>query len=162
MAARTRSIVKSATLAALIGTAAVIAPAGAHHSLAMYDGTKTLVFTGVVTRVSPGASHVMILFAPLDDARKAVVRDDNGEPVIWSLELTAAAQAASEGITVASFPAGTIFSVGLHPLRSGIGGSREGAIYKCPANTPPVAGAHCNSVAGHTVHGKGGLPQAGE
>lgn len=153
------SIAKSATLAALVGAGALASPASAHHSLAMYDGTKTLVLTGVVTRVSPGASHVMILFAPLDEARKSVIKDDKG-PVIWSLELTAAAQAATEGITVASFPAGTIFSVGLHPLRSGIGGSRDGAIFKCPANTPPAAGAHCDSVTGHTVHGRGGLPQA--
>lgn len=160
MNAGIRSLAKGAMLAALSGVAAVAAPAWAHHSLAMYDGTKTLVFTGVVTRVSPGASHVMILFAPLNEARQSVIKDDKGEPVIWSLELTAAAQAATEGITVASFPAGTIFSVGLHPLRSGIGGSRDGAIFKCPANTPPAAGAHCDSVTGHTVHGNGGLPQA--
>lgn len=65
--------------------------------------------------------------------------------------------------TVTSFPAGTIFSVGLHPLRSGdVGGSREGAIYKCPENTPPAPGMHCDSVAGSTTHGSGELPKATE
>lgn len=161
------SIATRVAVAGLVALAVALAgtmgPAHAHHSLAMYDGTKTLVFTGVVTRVSPGASHVMILFAPLDGERTSVVRDDDGKPMIWQLELTAAAQAAREGITVTSFPAGTIFSVGLHPLRSGeVGGSREGAIYKCPENTPPAPAMHCDSVAGHTMHGTGGLPQPNE
>lgn len=163
MARVIKSTWSPALLAASIGIAASIAPAEAHHSLAMYDGTKTLVTTGVVTRVTPGASHVVILFAPLNEERKAILRDAQGEPVIWSLELTAAAQAAREGITVASFPAGTIMSAGLHPLRSGEGGgSREGAIYKCPENTPPAAGMHCDSVEGSTMHGRGGLPEPTE
>jgi hypothetical protein len=155
-----KSISSCVRIAALVGLAATSESARAHHSLAMYDGTKTLVFTGVVTRVSPGASHVVILFAPLDEGRQAVIRDAKGEPVLWSLELTAAGQAAQEGITVTSFPAGTIFSVGLHPLRAGdVGGSREGPMYKCPEKTPPAAGMHCDSVAGSTVHGSGEFPK---
>lgn len=158
-----RSAWRRAALAAAMGAAAIILPAHAHHSLAMYDGTKTLVMTGVVTRVSPGASHVVIMFAPLNEEREAVIRDEKGEPVTWSLELTAAAQAAREGITVTSFPAGTIISAGLHPLRSGTaGGSREGAIFKCPQNTPPAPGMHCDSVQGSTMHGEGGLPEPSE
>jgi hypothetical protein len=158
-----KSISTCVGLAASIGFATMTAPADAHHSLAMYDGTKTLVFTGVVTRVSPGASHVVILSAPLNEERKAVLRDSKGDPVIWSLELTAAAQAAREGITVTTFPAGTIFSAALHPLRSGDGGgSREGAIFKCPENTPPAPGMHCDSVAGSTTHGTGELPKPPE
>src|SRR5690606_11506352 len=114
-----------AALGAFMGLVTTAAPARAHHSLAMYDGTKGRVFTGVVTRISPGGSHVQILFAPLDEERQAVIRDEKGEPVIWTLELTGAAQAAREGITVKSFAEGTIFSAALHPLRSGDpGGSR--------------------------------------
>ena len=28
-------------------------------------------------------------------------------------------------------------------------------IYKCPKDTPPAAGKHCNSVEGNTQHGRG-------
>jgi hypothetical protein len=161
--AKIGSILHRAGVLAAITCAALVMPAHAHHSLAMYDGIKTVIVTGVVTRVSPGASHVLITFAPLDAERKAVLRNDKKEPVLWSLELTAAAQAASEGITVAAFPAGTIISAGLHPLRSGDGGgTREGALYKCPPNTPPAAGKHCDSVEGSTMHGRGGLPVSKE
>jgi hypothetical protein len=146
-------------LAASLGIAALSAPVMAHHSLAMYDGRKMMVFTGVITRISPGSSHVQIFFAPLDESREAVVRDAAGEPVIWSLELTSAGQAARQGISVATFPPGTIFSAGLRPLRSGDpGGNREGAMFKCPENMPPEPGLHCDSVAGSTSHGGGELP----
>jgi hypothetical protein len=150
-------------LIAVCGLFSLSAPTLAHHSLAMYDGNTMQVFTGVVTRVSPGASHVQIFFAPLNEARAAVIRDDAGEPIVYSLELTAAAQAAREGISVTTFPPGTIFSAGLRPLRSGDpGGNREGAIFKCPDKTPPAPGLHCDSVAGSTSHGNGELPTPSE
>jgi hypothetical protein len=146
--------------------AAVMATIGlrtaqAHHSFAMYDEKKTHVFTGVVTRVSPDANHLQIFFSPLDEARKAVVRDASGEPVMWAVELRAASQVAREGVTVDAFPPGTIFSIGLHPLRNGLpaGGRGKSGLYKCPPRTPPAAGMHCDSVAGSTSHGQGALPQ---
>ena len=148
--------------AATIGYGAMSAsPARAHHSFSMYDRSKTYVFTGVVTRVNPDVSHLLIFFAPLDDARTAVLRDDSGEPVIWSVELRGAAQVAREGVTVDRFPAGTIFSVGLHPLRNGLpaGGRGEYGLYRCPDNTPPAPGRHCDSVDGATSHGRGVLPE---
>ena len=110
-------------------------PRSAHHSFAVYDAEKTNVFTGVVTRVNPDANHLQIFFAPMNDERKNVQRDADGKPVIWAVEMEGSAQAAAEGISVSSFPPGTIFSVGLHPLRSGEpAGSRRdtGAVFKCP------------------------------
>jgi len=131
----------------------------AHHSFAMYDLQKTQVFTGVVTRVDPAPNHLQIFFAPMNDERKNVVRDEAGEPVVWSVEMQGSSQAAREGISVSSFPRGTIFSVGLHPLRNGdTAGTREGAIFKCPEGTPPAAGMHCDSVEGHVTIGEDGLP----
>src|SRR6185295_7048626 len=56
----------------------------------------------------------------------------------------------------------TVFSVALHPLRSGEpAGSRRdtGAIYKCPEKTPPAPGKNCDSVEGHTTIGTGALPE---
>jgi hypothetical protein len=75
--------------------AAVVAAIGmraayAHHSFAMYDEKKIYVFTGVVTRISPDANHLQIFFSPLDAARKAVVRDASGQPIVWAVELRAA------------------------------------------------------------------------
>ena len=46
----------------------------------------------------------------------------------WSVELRGAAQVAKDGVTVQSFPPGTIFSIGLHPLRSGLPGGGRGGI----------------------------------
>lgn len=136
----------------------------AHHSFAMYDLNKTYVLTGVVARVDPNPNHLQIFFAPLNAARAQVIRDAKGEPVVWSLEMDAAGAAARDGITVNGFPRGTIISVGLHPLRNGFpgGGRGKNGLFKCPADTPPAPGKHCDSVKGSTSHGPGTLPTASD
>ena len=152
----------AAALAGALTAALVVAvPAWAHHSFAQYNMEQTKLFTGVVTRVNPDANHLQIFFAPMNDERKNVLRDADNKPVIWAVEMGGSAQSAQEGISVNSFPPGTIFSVGMHPLRSGgPAGSRvnPGAIYKCPEKTPPAAGKHCDSVQGSVTIGKGPLP----
>jgi hypothetical protein len=132
----------------------------AHHSFAMYDLKKTYVFTGVVVRVDPNPNHLQIFFAPLNEARDQVIRDSNKQPVVWALEMDSAGVAAREGVTVNGFPRGTILSVGLHPHRNGspAGGRGKSGLYKCPADTPPAPGKHCDSVKGSTSHGPGVLP----
>ncbi len=156
----------AATLA-FAGTIAgtVTLPALAHHSFAAYDMSVTKVFTGVVTRVNPDANHLQIFFAPMNEERKNVLRDKDGKPVIWAVEMAGSAQSAAEGISVNTFPPGTIFSVGLHPLRDGQHAGtrgRGGTLYKCPEKTPPAPGKHCDSVKGSAAFGKGGLPQPTE
>jgi hypothetical protein len=145
---------------ALILAASAPRPVHAHHSFAMYDEKKTYVLTGVVTRISPDANHLQIFFSPLNEARNAVVRDAAGQPVVWAVELRAASQVAQEGVTVGTFPPGTIFSIGLHPLRNGLpaGGRGKSGLFKCPEATPPAPGKHCDSVAGSTSHGQDALP----
>lgn len=134
----------SLAFAALFGT-----PAQAHHSFAMYDMRNIRVFTGVVTRVDPAANHLAIFFAPMNEERKNVLRDEDGEPIVWSVEMQGSAAMARQGVSVNSFPAGTVFSVALHPLRNGENaGSREGGLFKCPERTPPEPGMHCDSVEG--------------
>jgi hypothetical protein len=134
--------------------------AQAHHSFAMYDLNKTYVMTGVVVRVDPNPNHLQIFFAPLNDARDQVIRDNKKEPVVWALEMEPAAVVAKDGVTVNNFPRGTILSVGLHPLRNGLpaGGRGKNGLFKCPADTPPAPGKHCDSVKGSTSHGPGVLP----
>jgi hypothetical protein len=157
----TRRIMTSLLATAVTAAATIAAPAFAHHSFAIYDGEKTLVFTGVVTRVNPDANHLQIFFAPMNEERKGVIRGPDGKPEVWAVEMVGSAQAAKDGISVSTFPAGTIFSVGLHPLRSGEhAGSRRdaGAMYKCPEKTPPAPGKNCDSVAGSMKFGEGELP----
>lgn len=146
--------------AAVVGLA-LAGGAAAHHSFAMYDTTKTYVLTGVVTRVDPNPNHLQIFVAPLNEARDKVLRDAQGEPIVWAIELQAASVVAREGVSVNTFPRGTIMSVGVHPLRNGFpgGGRGESGLYKCPPETPPAAGKHCDSVQGSTSHGRGVLPE---
>jgi hypothetical protein len=136
------------------------APSWAHHSFAAYNMDVARVYTGVVVRVNPDANHLQIFFAPMNEDRKNVLRDATGNPIIWAVEMGGSAQMAREGVTVSSFPPGTVFSVGLHPLRDGQpAGTRgpSGAIYRCPPRTPPPPGKHCDAVEGSTVIGTGGL-----
>ena len=145
----------SSRIRGVFAGAIVAAAVVAHHSFAIYDAENTRVFTGVVTRVNPDANHLQIFFAPMTEDRKGVERDKDGKPVIWAVEMAGSAQSAKEGISVNSFPPGTIFSVGLHPLRSGEP-AETGAIFKCPPKTPPAAGKNCDSVDGMQQLGEGG------
>ena len=133
-------------------------PLAAHHSFAMYDQSITYVFTGVVERINPDGSHLQIVFVPLNDQRDALVRDGSGKPASWLVEMGGSAPSAREGITADSFPRGTVFSVGLVPLRSGQrGGARVEGLFTCPKGKPPAAGMHCDSVEGAASHGDGRL-----
>lgn len=124
----------------------------------MYDQSIRYVFTGVVERINPDASHLQIAFVPLNDTRDALLRDATGKPATWLVEMGGSAASAREGISVAGFPRGTVFSVGLVPLRNGQrGGARVEGLFKCPAGKPPAAGQHCDSVEGATSHGSGKL-----
>lgn len=135
-----------------------------HHSFAMFDSSKTLVFTGVVLGVSPDSNHLHIFFAPLNDERTEVLRGKDGQPLRWSVEMDAASTAARYGVTADSFPRGTVFSIGLHPLRTAEpgGGRGKNGLIKCPADTAPAPGKHCDSVAGATSHGEGVLPRVSD
>src|SRR5437762_10254287 len=122
------------TIAALLTITALalfITPAMAHHSFAMYDQTKTVTWTGVMTRFVAQANHAEMHFVPLGPDGKPM-RGPDGKPITWGVEMAGAAAVAQQGITAAGFPAGTIFSVRLNPLRDGSNfGSRVGALAKC-------------------------------
>ena len=140
-------------LLAVVASVACVAPALAHHSFAMFDQTKTMTWTGVATRFVAQANHAELHFVPLGPDGKAI-RDKDGKPISWGVEMQGAAAVAQQGITVQSFSAGTIFSVHLSPLRDGGNfGSRVGAIAKCPKGKAPDAGKHCDSVEGAEILG---------
>jgi hypothetical protein len=149
---------KRKLFAGLAVTALISLPALAHHSFALYNMEETKTFTGVVTRVNPDANHLQVFFAEMNPERKNVVRGADGKPEVWAVEMTGSAQAAQDGISVGTFPPGTIFSGAMHPLRSGErAGSRVGALFKCPEKKPPAAGKHCDSVEGKVQLGGGTL-----
>jgi hypothetical protein len=158
----------SGLVAATLTAAAVVAvPAYAHHSFSIFDASQTKTFTGVVTRVNPDANHLQIFFAPMNESRTGVERGPDNQPIVWAVEMAGSAASAQQGISVSEFPAGTVFTVSLHPLRDGKpAGAREGALYKCPMKPvtepggrarpqPPAAGKHCDSVEGMIQIGSG-------
>jgi hypothetical protein len=139
----------------LLAALGLAAPALAHHSFAMYDQTKTLVLTGVVTQFVAQANHAELHFYLVGPDGK-LVRDKDGKYQDWGVEMAGAAAVAQQGITADSFPVGTIFSVKMNPLRDGSPyGSRAGgsAIAKCPVKTPPAVGKTCDTVQGSQLLG---------
>src|SRR5215510_13201622 len=144
------------TVASLAGLASTAL--SAHHSFAMYDQSIKYVFTGVLERINPDAAHLQIAFVPLNETRDALVRDASGKAASWLVEMGGSGASAREGITVNDFPRGTVFSVGLSPLRNGQrGGARVEGLFKCPMGKTPAPGKHCDSVEGATSHGNGAL-----
>ncbi len=156
MMLRTRVLASGVIAAAL--AAALASVTRAHHSFAMYDRSTTYVLTGVVANLNPDPSHLQIVFVPLNQARDALVRDADGERVNWAVDMDGAGASARQGISASNFPRGTVFSVSLNPLRNGEpGGTRVGALFRCPADSAPPPGKHCDSVEGAVRHGEGEL-----
>jgi len=119
----------------------------AHHSFAMYDQEKKITLTGKLTRFIPGANHAQLIFEVIGPDGKNVL-DETGKPVVWGVETGPAAAIAERGITVASFPNGTILTTTLYPLRNGknFGAlARGAAIIKCGTTLPKDG---CNEKTG--------------
>ncbi len=130
-------------------------PAFPHHSFAMYDETKVVTLTGVAHQFVAQANHAEIHFYLIGPDGKLAKAAD-GKYIDWGVEMAGAAAMAEQGITAASFPAGTIFSVKLNPLRDGTNfGSRvaSSAVVKCPWKMPPAAGKTCDTVKGSEMLG---------
>jgi hypothetical protein len=148
-------------MAALAATAVLVGTTlSAHHSFAMYDQTKTVTLTGVAKQFVAQANHAEIHFYLIAPDRKGLVNGPDGKPLEWGVEMAGAAAVAQQGITAATFPVGTVFSVKLNPMRDGTNfGSRVGAIARCPMNPAtnkpklPEAGKGCDSVEGRTLLG---------
>ena len=101
-------------LAAAMGAAL---PAGAHHSFAMYEPTKTLTFKGTVKSFQWTNPHVVLWIL--------VQPEGGGAAQEWSLETTSPGVLTRNGWTRQSLKAGDRVSVTLSPLRDG---SRGGSL----------------------------------
>jgi uncharacterized protein DUF6152 len=120
---------------AIILVLGLTSPAIAHHSFAMYDMQKSQSMTGKLTRFIPGGNHAQLVFEVLGDDGQPLKKD--GKVVVWGVETGSAASIARNGITVESFPVGTIIGVTLHPLRDGRPfGAVGGPIIHCGTTMP--------------------------
>ncbi len=129
---------------ALFLVAALSTAVSAHHSFAMYDMTATKTMTGKLTRFIPGSNHAQLIFELIGPDGKPLMNE--GKPVVWGVETGSAAAMARQGVTVDSFPQGTIITVSLHPLRDGRPfGAIGGLIIHC-GTTLPSSG--CNEKTG--------------
>jgi hypothetical protein len=95
-------------LAAAMGAAP---PAGAHHSFAMYEPTKTLTFKGTIKSFQWTNPHVVVWIL--------VQPEGGGAAQEWSLETTSPGVLTRNGWTRQSLKAGDRVSVTLSPLRDG-------------------------------------------
>ncbi len=159
MTARTlKAITTAAGLAALAVFGAT--PAFTHHSFAMYDQNKVVTMTGVVKQYVPQANHAEFHVYVLTDDRKGLQKGKDGKYVEYGVEMAGTAQLERQGITAQTYPAGTVISFHVNPLRDGTNfGARVGALAKCPRYPAtkkaklPEAGKHCDSVPGATLTG---------
>ncbi len=146
------AVAKAVQVAGLVGILSMgvmITPALSHHSFAMYDQTVSKTYTGKLTRYIPGGNLAQLIFEVLDETGKPVM--EKGKPMQYGVETASAAALARQGITVDSFPVGTIFTVTFHPLRDGRPfGAVNGPLIKCGA-TMPKGG--CTAETGQVLAG---------
>ena len=85
-------------------------PAGAHHSMAMFDQTKTVVLNGTVKQFQWTNPHCYI---------QLEVKDASGKDVEWSLEMGAPMYLYAKGWRPSVLKAGMPIKVTINPLRNG-------------------------------------------
>ena len=104
---------KHLTRAGLLAAAmalSIVSPALPHHSHTMFDHTKDVTVVGTVTQYVFRNPHV---FLYVD------VKNDNGETVNYSVEMSNIPNMIKRGIGQATFKAGEKVTVNLHPLKDG-------------------------------------------
>jgi hypothetical protein len=85
-------------------------PVQAHHSMAMFDQTKTVVLSGTVKQFQWTNPHCYI---------QLMVKDAAGKQTEWSLEMGAPMYLYAKGWRPSSLKAGAQISVTINPLRNG-------------------------------------------
>ncbi len=98
-----------------IVTAAIALPAVAHHSFAMFDGSKTTTVEGTVKRFQWSNPHSWIY---------VTVADARGQPQDWPIELGAPNGLARMGWTPKTLTPGMKVKVQVHPLKDGQAGGQ--------------------------------------
>ena len=95
---------------------AVVAPAAAHHSFAMFDADKTVTLTGTVKEFEWTNPHAWL---------RVMVQDQTGgKPLQWALEMGSPGQMAGRGWKPESARPGDKVTITLHPLKDGSRGGQ--------------------------------------
>ena len=97
-------------LAVAVALAVPPAPALAHHSMAMFDQTKTLTLKGTVRQFQWTNPHCYIQF---------MVKDAAGVDKEWSLEMGAPMYLYAKGWRPSIVKAGMPLTITINPLRNG-------------------------------------------
>lgn len=95
---------------AALALGAVVAPAQAHHSSAMFDQQTTRTLAGTVKQFLWTNPHCYI---------QLMVKNEQGVEEEWSLEMTAPLHLQRLGWTKSSLKPGEKVTVKIHPLRDG-------------------------------------------
>lgn len=96
--------------AAALAVCAPAVPAQAHHSMAMFDQSKTVVLNGTVKQFQWTNPHCYI---------QLMVKDASGAEKEWSLEMGAPMYLYAKGWRPASLKPGVPIKVTINPLRNG-------------------------------------------
>ncbi len=111
---------KTMMLAALVAgvmtavAAVAVAPLSAHHSHAMFDGSKEIELTGVVTSVRYANPHVFLQVRATHRDGKALEPNQT-----WAIEMSTIQNMTTRGLTPDVMPAGATIAVKINPLFSG-------------------------------------------
>jgi hypothetical protein len=97
-------------LAAALVLSLPAVPAQAHHSMAMFDQTKTVTLKGTVKQFQWTNPHCYI---------QLTVKDASGAEKEWSLEMGAPMYLYAKGWRPAVLKPGMAISVTINPLRNG-------------------------------------------
>ena len=104
----TRTLITIAT-GGLIA-AALAAPAGAHHSAAMFEEKKTITVEGVVKEFQYTNPHSWLLVD---------VKGTDGKMTTWGFEAEGPSTLLRAGIRKSDFAPGTLITITGHPMRDG-------------------------------------------
>ena len=100
----------SIACAAALALCLPVLPVQAHHSMAMFDQTKTITISGTVKQFQWTNPHCYI---------QLLAKDAKGVEKEWSLEMGAPMYLYAKGWRPSSLKAGTQISVTINPLRNG-------------------------------------------
>jgi len=100
----------SVACAIALGLCLPAIPAEAHHSMAMFDQTKTVTLKGTVKQFQWTNPHCYI---------QLMVKDASGKDVEWSLEMGAPMYLYAKGWRPSALKPGMPVKVTINPLRNG-------------------------------------------
>ena len=107
--------IKSFAVIAGMGIA-LAAPAWAHHSFAMFDGSKTITLQGTVKEFEWTNPHAWLRITAPETA--------GGEAVEWSFEMGSPGQLGARGMKADSVKPGDKITVQAHPMKDGSHGGQ--------------------------------------